>query len=549
MPIQSVKAPDGRGQSFVFWLPFNLWATVYLYLTSDNLPYEKIGDEVRSLADLAPFEIPLSWEWCRVGDLFSNISGLAYKKDALAIKADKMIRVLRGGNIGEEQFLFKGDDVFISSEFVKPELYLRKNYMITPAVSSLDHIGKIALIDKDYSDTVVGGFVLMLIPHFNDDVVSQYLLYAFATKHHRDNCRNITHKSGQAFYNLSREQMMNLPVPIPPREEMERIIAMLKRVLPKVADYAVVDTALQNLNDSFPEALKKSILQEAVQGKLVPQDPSDEPAEDLLERIRAEKQRLIKEGKIKKDKHESVIFRRDNSHYEKLGGVERCIDDELPFEIPENWCWCKIGTIFTLQAEKKHWEHIFIQFQNTKRKSGGTFSIHDHIRAMVYSFLSAGISWERMESGIDLVTGRILSIDEVFHQYDPEYLLQCRPEELRDQVKHLGYASQYTRKQMTALVGTNIGKLQQLDEQYGGIDVYYHQFVEKDPSFKTLVKSLSILIRGVLLYRLASLSSSRKYSSWFSADTVEAKIMPSTLLDIRRRKSSLSLFIWLPYVP
>ena len=274
------------------------------------------------------------------------MSGLAYKKDALAIKADKMVRVLRGGNIGEEQFYFKGDDVFISSELVKPELYLRKNYMITPAVSSLDHIGKIALIDKDYSDTVVGGFVLMLIPHFNDDVVSEYLLYAFAAKHHRDNCRNITHKSGQAFYNLSREQMMNLPVPIPPREEMGRIIAMLKRVLPRVADYAVVDTALQNLNGSFPEALKKSILQEAVQGKLVPQGPSDEPAEALLERIRAEKQRLIKEGKIKKDKHESVIFRRDNSHYEKLDGVERCIDDELPFEIPETWEWVRLGSVF-----------------------------------------------------------------------------------------------------------------------------------------------------------------------------------------------------------
>jgi len=323
-----------------------------IFKGADNTPYEKIGDEVRSLVDLEPFEIPSSWEWCRVGDLFSNMSGLSYKKDALAIKTDKMVRVLRGGNIGEEQFCFKNDDVFISSELVKPELYLRKNYMITPAVSSLDHIGKIALTDKDYSDTVVGGFVLMLIPHFNDDVVSQYLLYAFAAKHHRDNCRNITHKSGQAFYNLSREQMMNLPVPIPPREEMERITAMLKRVLPKVADYAVVDIELQKLNSSFPEALNKSILQEAVQGKLVPQDPSDEPAEALLERIRAEKQRLIKEGKIKKDKHESVIFRRDNSHYEKLDGVERCIDDELPFEIPENWHWCKIGTIFTLQAGK-----------------------------------------------------------------------------------------------------------------------------------------------------------------------------------------------------
>ena len=280
------------------------------------------------------------------------MSGLAYKKDALAIKADKMVRVLRGGNIGEEQFYFKGDDVFISSELVKPELYLRKNYMITPAVSSLDHIGKIALIDKNYSDTVVGGFVLMLIPHFNDDVVSQYLLYAFAAKHHRDNCRNITHKSGQAFYNLSREQMMNLPVPIPPREEMERIIVMLKQVLPKVADYAVVDTAIQNLNSSFPEALKKSILQEAVQGKLVPQDPSDEPAEALLERIRAEKQRLIKEGKIKKDKHDSVIFRRDNSHYEKCGSEELCIDEEIPFEIPDNWAWARLSSFGVFSSGK-----------------------------------------------------------------------------------------------------------------------------------------------------------------------------------------------------
>ena len=316
-----------------------------IFKGADNTPYEKIGDEVRSLVDLEPFEIPSSWEWCRVGDLFSNMSGLSYKKDALAIKTDKMVRVLRGGNIGEEQFCFKNDDVFISSELVKPELYLRKNYMITPAVSSLDHIGKIALIDKDYSDTVVGGFVLMLIPHFNDDVVSQYLLYAFAAKHHRDNCRNITHKSGQAFYNLSREQMMNLPVPIPPREEMERITAMLKRVLPKVADYAVVDIELQKLNSSFPEALNKSILQEAVQGKLVPQDPSDEPAEALLERIRAEKQRLIKEGKIKKDKHESVIFRRDNSHYEKRGSEEVCIDDEIPFEVPPSWALIRLDDI------------------------------------------------------------------------------------------------------------------------------------------------------------------------------------------------------------
>ena len=325
----------------------------YIFRGPDNLPYEKVENGVRSLADLAPFEIPPSWEWCRVGDLFSSMSGLAYKKSTLAIRTDKMVRVLRGGNIGEEQFVFKDDDIFISSEFVKPELYLRKNYMITPAVSSLNHIGKIALIDRNYSDAVVGGFVLMLIPHFNDDVVSKYLLYAFAAKHHRDNCRNITHKSGQAFYNLSREQMMNLPVPIPPREEMERIIAVLEQAFPKITDYAAVNATLKKLNDSFPETLKKSILQEAIQGKLVPQDPNDEPASVLLERIREEKQRLIKEGKIKKDKHESIIFRRDNSYYEKLDGVERCIDDELPFEIPDGWEWCRLKSIVNIVSARR----------------------------------------------------------------------------------------------------------------------------------------------------------------------------------------------------
>lgn len=141
------------------------------------------------------------------------------------------------------------------------------------------------------------------------------------------------------------ETMTSLLVPIPPLEEQRRIVEKIDGVASAISAYDVAYQKTETLNSAFPEALKKSILQEAVQGKLVPQDPSDEPAEALLERIRAEKQRLIKEGKIKKDKHESVIFRRDNSHYEKLDGVERCIDDELPFEIPETWAWVRWGSI------------------------------------------------------------------------------------------------------------------------------------------------------------------------------------------------------------
>ena len=166
-------------------------------------------------------------------------------------------------------------------------------------------------------------------------------------KHFLDSCNlpKMGLINGIAVPKLNQEHLNSILVPLPPLSEQEAIVAELSKYAPLLDEYQLAYSEIKLLNDSFPERLKKSILQEAVQGKLVPQDPSDEPAEALLERIRAEKQRLIKEGKIKKDKHESVIFRRDNSHYEKLDGVERCIDDELPFEIPETWAWVRWGSI------------------------------------------------------------------------------------------------------------------------------------------------------------------------------------------------------------
>ena len=158
--------------------------------------------------------------------------------------------------------------------------------------------------------------------------------------------------TGTTFIAITAETVKNQLIPMPPLAEQQRIADLIERLVPYVDEYGKAESAVDQLNCHFPGTLKKSILQEAVQGKLVPQDPSDEPAEALLERIRAEQQRLIKEGKIKKDKHESVIFRRDNSHYEKRGSEEVCIDDEIPFEIPENWAWARLSSFGVFSSGK-----------------------------------------------------------------------------------------------------------------------------------------------------------------------------------------------------
>ncbi|MBT9624886.1 restriction endonuclease subunit S, partial [Ruminococcus bicirculans] len=141
-------------------------------------------------------------------------------------------------------------------------------------------------------------------------------------------------------------------IPLPPLSEQHRIVAKIEELLPYIERYGKAGEHLTALNTTFPEALKKSILQEAVQGKLVPQNPDDEPASVLLERIRAEKQALIKAGKIRKDKHESAIITRDKIPYEIIDGKERCIADEVPFEIPDSWCWCRLGSIIQIESGK-----------------------------------------------------------------------------------------------------------------------------------------------------------------------------------------------------
>ena len=316
-----------------------------IFKGADNTPYEKIGDEVRSLADEVPFDIPDSWEWVRLIDVCEYIQrGKSPKYSPIKkypVVAQKCNQ-WSGFSIEKAQFIEPN-----SLSSYGPERLLQDNDLMWNS-TGLGTLGRMAIYKtaaNPYELAVADSHVTVIRP-LKQFVLPEYLYYYFANPSVQSVIED------QADGTTKQKELATATIkayltPIPPLDEQRRILAKLSEVLPVVKNYGVVYDETTVMQEAFPESLKKSILQEAVQGKLVPQDPSDEPAEALLERIRAEKQRLIKEGKIKKNKHESVIFRRDNSHYEKLDGIERCIDDEIPFEIPDSWAWTSVGEVCT----------------------------------------------------------------------------------------------------------------------------------------------------------------------------------------------------------
>ena len=274
------------------------------------------------MADEVPFDIPDSWEWVRFGSIVANYDS----KRRPVTKEQRKNEHGYYDYYGATGAIDRVDDYIFEGEYLM-----------------IGEDGGNFFTERDNAFIASGRFWANNHVHIVQPIVCDIHFL----KHFLDSCNlpKMGLINGIAVPKLNQEHLNSILVPLPPLSEQAAIVAELSKYAPLLDEYQLAYSEIKLLNDSFPERLKKSILQEAVQGKLVPQDPSDEPAEALLERIRVEKQRLIKEGKIKKDKHESVIFRRDNSHYEKLDGVERCIDDELPFEIPESWAWVRWGSI------------------------------------------------------------------------------------------------------------------------------------------------------------------------------------------------------------
>ena len=306
----------------------------YIFRGADNTPYEKIGNnEPVSIADEVPFEIPDSWEWVRLG----TISTYAETKQKVnAQNADPSIwgldlediekggRLISCKTVGERKAV--GDKtVFSKGDILYSKL---RPYLLKILVAPDDGICTPEIVPF----RVYG------------EIDPEYIVYFLKSPYVDTLINTVTY--GVKMPRVGTDTMVSLFVPIPPLKEQHRIVEKLHELEPYMEQYAATYSENEALNAAFPAELKKSILQMAVQGKLVPQDPADEPASVLLERIREEKRRLVAEGKIKRDKHESVIFRRDNSHYEKRGPEELCIDEVLPFEIPTTWQWEKVINLF-----------------------------------------------------------------------------------------------------------------------------------------------------------------------------------------------------------
>ena len=204
-----------------------------IFKGDDNKYYEQTGEEIVDITDSIPFEIPNNWNWTRLRNTCSICTGATFKKEE-ATQDQRCVRVLRGGNILPLRLCLKDDDIFIPCTLIKENILLKKNDIVTPAVTSLENIGKMARVESNTQNTTVGGFVFILRPYFNDDVISKYILAVMSAPSTIDFMQSITNKSGQAFYNIGKERLANTLVPFPSHNEQKSITNMIDHLFSKL---------------------------------------------------------------------------------------------------------------------------------------------------------------------------------------------------------------------------------------------------------------------------------------------------------------------------
>lgn len=311
-----------------------------IFRGNDGHFYERIGkNEPVCIDEELPFEIPETWEWARIKSIGTIIRGNGIKRSEIVGEGLPCVRY--GEIYTSYQTSFTSAISKIPLDlFEKSKHFSHGDILLTLTGENKPDIAK-AVTYLGNSTIAAGGDMAIWTLHRLNPLFLVYLLASpFVIS------QKIALATGDIIIHISAEKIGAILVPLPPLAEQNRIVAKIEELMPFVDRYDKLKKQLQALNTTFPDQLKKSILQEAIQGKLVPQDPADEPASALLERIRAEKAQLIKDGKIKREKNPSQIFRGEDGHfYERIGKNDPvCIDDQLPFEIPETWEWARLGT-------------------------------------------------------------------------------------------------------------------------------------------------------------------------------------------------------------
>lgn len=300
-----------------------------------NSYYEKFiaTGEVKCIDEEIPFEIPSSWEWCRMQDIMKFVNGRAYKKEELLSRGK--YKVLRVGNfftnnewyysdleLPDDKYCYPGDLLYAWSASFGPQIWNDVKTIFHYHIWNVKYNSRILLRD--------------------------YLFYFFLY----DKTQVLSSTTGSTMIHVSMENMKPRFIPIPPYCEQKRIVSKINELLPVIDKFDDVQKELDTLNALIKESLKKSILQEAIQGKLVPQITEEGTAQELLEQIRQEKLQLVKDGKLKKSAlTDSIIFKGDdNKYWEKSTECMECIDDKIPFEIPSTWCWVRHNQLFEISG-------------------------------------------------------------------------------------------------------------------------------------------------------------------------------------------------------
>ena len=309
----------------------------HIFKGDDNKYYEQIGSETKDITDEIPFEIPNNWEFMRLKNISDAYTGNSISEN---IKASKYTNLKEGYNyIGTKDVGF--NHVITYENGVKiPFNETSFRYAYKNAILLCIEGGSAGRKVGILSEQVCFGNKLCAFHTFG--IPEDFLYYLIQSDYFFDLFKeNVSGLIGGVSINKIKE----LIIPLPPLSEQKRIVAEIEKIFNQIEVVKENQEELSKLKDG----LKNKILDLAIQGKLVEQDPNDEPASELLKKIKAEKAELVKQGKIKKDKQESYIFKGDdNRHYEQIGSETKDITDEIPFEIPNNWEWVRLGNVINL---------------------------------------------------------------------------------------------------------------------------------------------------------------------------------------------------------